>query len=45
MLVAIVGVGEVGRCYAEALHKAGFELLPTFEEALQWLLADGGARG
>jgi 3-hydroxyisobutyrate dehydrogenase-like beta-hydroxyacid dehydrogenase len=27
MLVAIVGVGEVGRCYTEALHKAGFELL------------------
>ncbi len=43
--IAIIGLGEVGRCYAQALHRAGFELLlcdarPT-ATTLAWA-AEGG---
>lgn len=44
--IAIIGLGEVGRCYAKSLHEAGFELLlceampspAAIELSTQWSL-------
>ena len=47
MKIAIIGLGEVGRCYAKALHEAGYELdlcdarpsAPAADMAAGWKLS------